>query len=181
MKNYYEILEVNKKASKEVIEKAYKVLVKKYHPDLNRSSKPEITEQKIQEINEAYEVLSDDFLREQYDKEIEKQTTTQTNNKNNFGKQSSIQTKTIYNKSKKNKVGSLEGIIELVQELYKNKPKREEMKEMTKKDVTALLLTIVVVVLIGVILWFVPFTNAWMRELLFENPIFNWIGRLFSK
>ena len=34
MKNYYEILEVNKKASKEVIEKAYKVLVKKYHPDL---------------------------------------------------------------------------------------------------------------------------------------------------
>ena len=148
---------------------------------MNRSSKPEITEQKIQEINEAYEVLSDDFLREQYDKEIEKQTTTQINNKNNFGKQSSKQTKTIYNKSKKNKVGSLEGIIELVQELYKNKPKREEMKEMTKKDVTALLLTIVVVVLIGVILWFVPFTNAWMRELLFENPIFNWIGRLFSK
>ena len=34
MRNYYEILEVNSKASKEVIEKAYKVLVRKYHPDL---------------------------------------------------------------------------------------------------------------------------------------------------
>ena len=34
MKNYYEILEVDSKASPEVIEKAYKTLVKKYHPDL---------------------------------------------------------------------------------------------------------------------------------------------------
>ena len=34
MKNYYEILEVNENASKEVIDKAYKVLAKKYHPDL---------------------------------------------------------------------------------------------------------------------------------------------------
>ena len=33
MKNYYEILEVNRKASKEIIEKAYRVLAKKYHPD----------------------------------------------------------------------------------------------------------------------------------------------------
>ena len=34
MKKYYEILEVNEKASQEIIEKAYKTLVKKYHPDL---------------------------------------------------------------------------------------------------------------------------------------------------
>ena len=34
--NYYEILEVNKNASPEIIEKAYKTLVKKYHPDLQR-------------------------------------------------------------------------------------------------------------------------------------------------
>ena len=39
MKNYYEILEVNQKASSEVIEKAYKVLVKKYHPDLYNGEK----------------------------------------------------------------------------------------------------------------------------------------------
>ena len=37
MKNYYEILEVDKNASQEVIEKAYKALAKKYHPDLQQS------------------------------------------------------------------------------------------------------------------------------------------------
>ena len=73
MKNYYEILEVNKKASKEVIEKAYKVLVKKYHPDLYSGIKQEYAEKKMKEINEAYNILSDDFLREQYNNELEKQ------------------------------------------------------------------------------------------------------------
>ena len=34
MKNYYEILEVDKKASEEIIEKAYRALAKRYHPDL---------------------------------------------------------------------------------------------------------------------------------------------------
>ena len=33
-KNYYEILEINKNASKEIMDKAYKTLIKKYHPDL---------------------------------------------------------------------------------------------------------------------------------------------------
>ena len=36
VKNYYEILEVDKKASPEIIEKSYKVLAKKYHPDLQK-------------------------------------------------------------------------------------------------------------------------------------------------
>ena len=39
MKKYYEILEVDKNASQEVIEKAYKTLAKKYHPDLQQGSK----------------------------------------------------------------------------------------------------------------------------------------------
>ena len=73
MKNYYEILEVNKKASKEVIEKAYKVLVKKYHPDLYSGQKKNYAEEKIKEINEAYSVLTDEFMKEQYDAELEKQ------------------------------------------------------------------------------------------------------------
>ena len=73
MKNYYEILEVNKKASKEVIEKAYKVLVKKYHPDLYTGQKKNYAEEKLKEINEAYSVLTDEFMKEQYDAELEKQ------------------------------------------------------------------------------------------------------------
>ena len=55
MKNYYEILEVDKNASEEVIEKAYKTLAKKYHPDLQNNSD---CQDKMRQINEAYEILS---------------------------------------------------------------------------------------------------------------------------
>ena len=73
MKNYYEILEVNRLASNEVIEKAYKVLVQKYHPDKQQGIAKTYCENKMQEINEAYEVLSNPFLKEQYDSEIQKE------------------------------------------------------------------------------------------------------------
>ena len=69
--NYYEILEVSKNASKEVIEKAYKVLAKKYHPDLQDAENKSIAEQKMKLINEAYEILSDDSKRQEYDNELE--------------------------------------------------------------------------------------------------------------
>ena len=198
MKNYYEILEVNKKASKEVIEKAYKVLVKKYHPDLYSGQKKEYAEKKIKEINEAYNVLTDEFMKEQYDAELEKQeqetlyrkygnqqsnnTNVQNKNTNNNNKSSEHEKEVqdFNERMKKHKVGSFSGIIELCKEIYKNKPKRDEIKELTKKDILAIILTIIVVILIGVALWFIPFTNGWMRELLFENPLFNWIGGIFS-
>jgi len=46
-KNYYDILEVNKNASPEIIEKAYKTLVKKYHPDLQDNNLKAEYEEKI--------------------------------------------------------------------------------------------------------------------------------------
>lgn len=205
MKNYYEILEVNKKASKEVIEKAYKVLVKKYHPDLYTGQKKNYAEEKIKEINEAYSVLIDEFMKEQYDLELEKQeqaelykkynqkqtdnnlndnvNSTNNNkkeNKNYKSQQNKKEVDDFNERMKKHKVGSFSGIVELCKELYKNKPKREEIKEITKKDVIALILTIIVVILIGIALWYIPFTNGWMRELLFENPLFNAIASLFQ-
>ena len=67
MKNFYEILEVDKKASSEIIEKAYKTLVKKYHPDLHPDDK-EYAEEQIKLINDAYDTLSDTTKREEYDK-----------------------------------------------------------------------------------------------------------------
>ena len=67
MKNYYEILEVDKKASKEVIEKAYKALAIKYHPDLKEGAEKKQSEVKMMEINEAYNVLSDEARRAEYD------------------------------------------------------------------------------------------------------------------
>ena len=49
MKNYYEILEVDSKASPEVIEKAYKTLVKKYHPDLQNAINKNEYEEKMKD------------------------------------------------------------------------------------------------------------------------------------
>ncbi|HEY4494176.1 MAG TPA: molecular chaperone DnaJ [Candidatus Paceibacterota bacterium] len=61
-KDYYNILGVDKKASKDEIKKAFYKMAHKYHPD-----KKEGDEAKFKEVNEAYQVLSDDSKRNQYD------------------------------------------------------------------------------------------------------------------
>jgi len=61
-KDYYKILGVNRNASQEEIKKAFYKLAHKYHPD-----KAGGDEEKFKEINEAYQVLSDENKRRQYD------------------------------------------------------------------------------------------------------------------
>lgn len=82
-KNYYDILEVNKNASPEIIEKAYKTLVKKYHPDLQDNNLKAEYEEKIKLINEAFEVLSDSEKRKNYDLNL-KQTEFSVEDYNNL-------------------------------------------------------------------------------------------------
>ena len=71
MKNYYEILEVDKNASKEVIEKAYRALAKKYHPDLQQGGQQQEYAEKMKIINQAYDILSDDVKRQEYNQKLE--------------------------------------------------------------------------------------------------------------
>lgn len=71
MKNYYEILEVNEKASKETISKVFKMQIKKNHPDLFQGDEKKSAEEKTMLLNEAYEVLSDEKKRLDYDKQID--------------------------------------------------------------------------------------------------------------
>lgn len=66
MSSHYETLGVSKTASESEIKKAYRVLSLKYHPDRNQSAEAAV---KIREINDAYEVLSDQAKRRQYDLE----------------------------------------------------------------------------------------------------------------
>ena len=63
-KSLYETLEVSENASKDEIKKAYRKLARKYHPDVNKDKE---AEEKFKEINAAYEVLSDEQKKLQYD------------------------------------------------------------------------------------------------------------------
>ena len=64
-RDYYEVLGLHKGASAEEIKKAYRKLAKANHPDLHPGDKA--AEERFKEINEAYEILSDDDKRAKYD------------------------------------------------------------------------------------------------------------------
>lgn len=63
-RDYYEILGVNKNASEKEIKSAYRKMALKHHPDKNKADN---AEEKFKEINEAYQVLSDDKKKKAYD------------------------------------------------------------------------------------------------------------------
>jgi len=64
-RDYYDILGVNKSASKDEIKKAYRTTAFKHHPDKNPGNK--VAEEKFKEASEAYSILSDDNKKTNYD------------------------------------------------------------------------------------------------------------------
>lgn len=82
-KNYYEILGVSQNATIKDIKSAYRKLVMKYHPDISRTKE---TEEIFKLINEAYTVLSNPKLRENYDKKLELELKPEENIKHTINK-----------------------------------------------------------------------------------------------
>ena len=192
MKNYYKILEVSENASKEVIDKAYRVLVKKYHPDLQNPDTA--TDQKIKEINEAYNVLSDVFLKEQYDAELQKEKQqNQYANKyqeNDYSQlyreKEKLKYQLAHEKYEKEEIrkqknqedqevanDSSIGMIKLVKLIFSNRPRFKKIKDLNSQDIIALVLTAVIMITLGIALYFIPFTHDWMYKNFIDTPIIN--------
>src|SRR5258708_20680547 len=64
-RDYYDVLGIPKTASAAEIKKAHRKLALKHHPDRNKNNKE--AEERFKEIQEAYDVLSDDTKRANYD------------------------------------------------------------------------------------------------------------------
>ena len=65
-RDYYEILGVARDATPEAIKKAYRGLARKLHPDVNPGDKG--SEAKFKEVQQAYDILSDQEKRARYDR-----------------------------------------------------------------------------------------------------------------
>lgn len=90
-KNYYEIFNIPMNADSSEIKKAYRNLAKKFHPDLNKHTG---SDELFMVIQEAYETLSDENTRKEYDKIINKD-----NFKKEQSKSSSNENKASYSKT----------------------------------------------------------------------------------
>ena len=210
MKTLYELLEVSENASKEIIEKAYKVLAKKYHPDLQAEGEKLEAEKKMKQINEAYEVLSDEEKRKEYDlkltqerrkEEVQKQSQLDYN-QNQYRQHYQAQTKPMSEKEYR------EALKRQYQERREEQERQRQMQEQyeqryqqeyegylrslgykikykwTWKRLRELLITIFIIIVICAILWFFPPTNKLIMDFYNSNSIIQavieTIGNVFK-
>jgi curved DNA-binding protein len=96
--NYYEMLGVTKNASSSEIKQAYRTLAIKYHPDRNLGNKA--AEEKFKDINEAYEVLSDQTRRVQYDQSLNRKNFINKAGLGNFGRNNGAGVRATENRSR---------------------------------------------------------------------------------
>ena len=202
-RNYYELLEIDKKASQEIIKKAYTTLVKKYHPDLQSGDLKHIYEEKIKLINEAYDILSDIEKRKLYDEQLERienqndiindellqENMNLKNELNNLRNNSSHYTYSSTNNSNyKNKIDFEREVENARRKAYydayiqdlKNRGYKIRYKKTPKdyfKNFIALLLTSLLLLLI----YQIPFVKNFFIETYENNPLLKYIVDIFIK
>ena len=179
MKNYYEILEVDKNASEEVIEKAYKTLAKKYHPDLHNNSN---CQDKMRQINEAYEILSNDFKRREYDEKIKRQSVSieeynriiQENNRLKKDLKRVVnQREMSQNQGRLEEMSIMQRYYEQIKKATKQPQMRYERKKtkISLEKIKKIVIYIAILIGIGLVLAIVPFTRKFFINLYNNNVI----------
>lgn len=201
MKNYFEILEVDIHASKEVIDKAFKVLAKKYHPDTQDDSKKAWAEEQFKLLNEAYEVLSDKTKREEYTKELE------------YDKNSKFDALMLKNADLEVQIENLQMELEQLrhssvsndtyqsetnyqsqayQQTYIRPPQYTTKKQEPMyyesyyhpiksklKSLIAFCITLLILAFAGFLLWKIPYTHNLIIEFYKSNSVIQSISKLF--
>lgn len=206
MKTLYELLEVSETASKEIIEKAYKVLAKKYHPDLQKEEDKEKAEQKMKQINEAYDILSDDTKRGKYDEElkfkrqqeeIQKNQSQNNQTQNDQTKNNQTIITNTYNESynQEQTQEELEKMRQKINEMQNQyQQKYQEAYEGYLKSLgykikykwtwdrfKDLLKTILIMAVIILVIWFFPPTHKILVDFYESNTIIKTIADVISK
>lgn len=191
MRNYYEILEVAKNASPEVIEKAYKTLIKKYHPDLQPEEQKKDAENKVKLINEAYDILSNPAKKSEYDnklqqiehqKEIEMQKQVQNYHPNSASatttKKAPSKTVSTQQNSYQEQIDRINAINKAYNDAYVSALKNMGYKVRYKKTfkqylkmLFSIICTIVSMIIISAILWHIPFIKKFLIDLYNNNPL----------
>ena len=176
----YEILEVSENASAEIIEKAYKVLAKKYHPDLQEESQKVNSENKMKQINEAYEVLGNPEKRKEYDMKLKKdreeeklKNNIDINYNNDLNRQNECQNSYIYERERQIRQMQ-ENLNKQYENAYYNYLRSLGYKvkhKLTKQNIIDFIIVVGIMAIIIVGLWYIPFTRNWMINFYQSNPI----------
>lgn len=189
MVTLYEILEVSENASDEVIEKAYKVLAKRYHPDLQNVKDKVYAEEKMKEINKAYEILTDTKKRQEYDNELkrirdreiyikEQEFLKRAINENKIKEEQNTKDDSSYNMQEHNRYKKYSYKEQQKEEIrnqrdYIRKYMRylRKMKaEMTIEKIRDFCITILIMIGIVCLLWIIPPTHNMIVDF-YENNI----------
>lgn len=189
-KNYYEILEIDRNASKEIIDKAYKTLAKKYHPDLQKKN-VKACEEKMKKINEAYAVLTNEEQREAYNQQLEDYVVPieeyhQLLQENKILKEKLNE---VYNPTTNiNKINVQIDAEEMAQhsnleQTYRInyiKDIRKHINKKTIKEYEKNLIAVLLTILIFIIIIQIPFEKKFFEQIYDDNVVIQTIVKIFK-
>lgn len=205
-KTYYDILEVSRYATDEVINRAHKVLVKRYHPDLQKTDEErKKAASEMVKVNEAYEVLSNKEKKAKYDKklELEEEIEKRKNNiakngytkKSNRGSNNIIKNQnlrsmqTVTNNVAEEEIERQRRLIEMQGDAIRENMRQNYYNQLRRmgytikepfswKKLKRIVILIIVMIIINLMLFNIPFLANLMSELEFNNPFLAIIIRM---